>query len=245
MSFSDVEITRYMPMPHFVGLLSQGMFVPKATLFDDEWEGLSRLMYEGLPSDKQEIDWAKEWIYISCWYQSHKESMAMWNIYGKYSEAIAIHTSTDKLIEVINVDQEFKTYPKQFNFVTYMDLKSYPSPLHESKIDGRTNSIKRHLYLNLLKEFYYKHEAYQHENEIRLCLVDKKPKGPYSKNKSQGVYIKGAEKCIDMITLAPYSPEWYVNTVKDVVAKFGYAIPVYKSELDWSKDAFDPMNIVF
>jgi len=93
MTFDDIEITRYMPMPQFIGLLSQGMFIPKATLFDDELEGVSRLWYEGSLSEKQEIDWAKEWTYISCWYKSFEESMAMWSIYGKYSEAIAIHTS--------------------------------------------------------------------------------------------------------------------------------------------------------
>jgi len=245
MAFDDIEITRYMPMPQFIGLLSQGMFIPKATLFNDELEGISRLWYEGNLSEKQEIDWAKEWTYISCWYKSFEESMAMWSIYGKYSEAIAIHTSTKKLIDLINQDSKLKSYPKRFNFISYMDHKDYPKPLYETKIDKRTNRIKRHIFANLLDEFYYKHRAFQHENEIRLCVVDKKPLEPFKPNDEQGIYVKNAIQCVDMITLAPNSPQWYVETVRDVIKKFGFNVPVCRSELDWSKDVFKPTSILF
>jgi len=244
MSFSDIEISRYMPMPQFVGFLSQGMFIPKATLFNDDWEGLARLMVEG-HSVKQEMDWAKEWTYISCWYQSFDESMAMWNIYGKYSEAIAIHTRTKALMDLIENSSALKQFPKRLNFVSYMDYKSYPKPLYGSRVDGRTNRFKRHIYDKLLDEFYFKHRAFQHENEVRLCLVDKKPMSPYEKNRESGILVNDAIECIDMITLAPYSPDWYAEAVEDIVRKFGSNIPVERSVLDWSRDALDPENIIY
>lgn len=242
---SPIEITRYMPMPQFVSFLTHGMHIPKATLFDDDWEGLSRRMYEGWLSEKQEMDWAKEWTYISCWYQSFNESMAMWNIYGKYSEAIAIHTSTSALMDVIINNSFLKQYPKRFNFVTYMDYKLYPKPLFDSVVNRRSNSNKRHIFNNLLEEFYFKHRAFQHENEVRLCIVDKKPLDPFNKNPKSGIIVQNVIDCIDMITLAPYSPDWYAEAVKDIVRKYGSNIEVQRSELDWSKEAFNPKNIIF
>ena len=160
MSFSDVEITRYMSMPQFVAFLSQGLFIPKATMFDDDWEGLARMFYyEESPTAKQNIDWAKEWTYISCWYKSFEESMAMWHIYGKYTEAIAVHTSTAKLMEVIDKNNFLKQYPKRFNFVSYMDSKIYPRPLFDTKLDPRANNNKKYIFNDLVDEFYFKHQA--------------------------------------------------------------------------------------
>ena len=245
MPFDDIEISRYMPMPQFVSMLCNGMFIPKATLFDDPIEGLARLMFEGIPSEKDQIEWAKEWTYVSCWYKSFEESMAMWNIYGKYSEAIAIHTTTKRLIDHIEQDKQFKPYAKKINFVTYMDSKMYPKALFSSELDGRSNRYKRYIFDGLLEEFFFKHRVYEHENEIRLCVVDKSPLKPLEKNPKEGVLIKDAINCIDMITLAPYSPDWYAETIRDIVRKYGSNIPVRKSELDWSKDAFDPANIYF
>ncbi len=75
MSFSDVEITRYMSMPQFVAFLSQGLFIPKATMFDDDREGLARMLYIEERTTKHEIDWAKEWTYISASLRSYPKSL--------------------------------------------------------------------------------------------------------------------------------------------------------------------------
>lgn len=44
---------------------------------------------------------AQDWMYISCWHMNEYESAAMWKLYAKSSDAIAIQTTFQKLCESI------------------------------------------------------------------------------------------------------------------------------------------------
>ena len=89
-----------MSFSSFVSFLKNGIFVPQAAKFSDKWEGLlplSKIREEHHMSYREERDLLAPWAYISCWHSSVNESYAMWKVYGRISEAVAIETTIEKL----------------------------------------------------------------------------------------------------------------------------------------------------
>ncbi|WP_274025948.1 hypothetical protein [Vibrio parahaemolyticus] len=114
-----MEIARYIQLPQFISLITKGLFIPKTSLFEDELEGLASVMFnsdgQGI-APKMENDWAKEWIYTSCWYKSTGESMAMWNLYGSNAESLMIKTTTAKLQGLIEHSKKIQIISLSLKF---------------------------------------------------------------------------------------------------------------------------------
>ncbi|KZZ47511.1 hypothetical protein A3759_18290 [Thalassolituus sp. HI0120] len=243
-----MRIARYLQLPQFIYLISNGLFIPKTTLFDDELEGLASVMYnrwdEG-PAPKMENDWAKEWIYTSCWYKSTDESMAMWNLYGTNNESLMVQTTTDKLACALKKSKKYKNFPARLNFVSYFEAAEYPKPLHKRDVSPKSNRASQHLYNAKLDDFFYKHPSYRHEQEIRLCIVEKAAQEPYEENKNTGIVLPVDNDFIDTVIFAPNAPDWFKNIVIEIMRKYEIEAQISGSDLDWHKVVFSPSTIIF
>jgi hypothetical protein len=108
-----------MDFTKFVSLISSGsLFFCRADLFKDPFEGsyskanvaLRPQVYKGMPEEQlgkmmaqmaRFAKWVREWTYINCWHTNEYESAAMWDLYAKTNEAVAIETSYGKLKNVL------------------------------------------------------------------------------------------------------------------------------------------------
>jgi hypothetical protein len=104
----NIRLWRYMDFTKFVSLIiSRSLFLCRSDLFDDPFEGsypkanveLRPQVYKDIQGDQfekmmaQKVNfskWIREWTYLNCWHANDYESAAMWNLYSKTNEAVAI-----------------------------------------------------------------------------------------------------------------------------------------------------------
>ncbi|MBP3946656.1 DUF2971 domain-containing protein [Psychrobacter sp. K31L] len=231
-------LTRYIPFVKLISMLEQGLFIPKANLFSDKWEGSLHLFngendsFDSL--DKLQI--AKEWVYISCWYLHEKESHAMWGNYGQSNDSLAIQTT----------NFQFKSAYDSSNLepmCCYFDKVRYQQPSNAYELyDGKeiypwfsnnNNFSVNDVISHLTYKLYHKHEAFSFENEARLVLIDNAATMK-NKNEDIGIYlsVKQSRKMITGIILHPDSSSWFEDTVRKLINDtYKLDIPICKSSL--------------
>lgn len=217
-------------------MLEQGFFIPSANLFNDNWEGSLHLFNgeEDKFYTKSDIEFARNWVYVSCWYLDEPESHAMWNSYGQSNDSLAIQTT----------HQDFKLccYHSETNMRSYFDKVRYQKPdtaqnLYDnqpilrwySKEFSTSDSIFNYLPLQL----YHKHKAFSFENEARLVLLDNDATLENNNNKiGLHLSIEHSRKMIKKIILHPNSSAWFEDTVRKLIKDtYKLDIPIYKSSL--------------
>lgn len=233
----NMKIWRYMDFTKLVSLIdTKKLFFCRADKFDDPFEGsYPRLNVEfrkktpiSLPKEhhqdyingmKKRIEVNKDmlrYITANCWHMNEYESAAMWNLYLKSDEGIAIQ-STYKLLKESIIDEEDVFISK----VKYID---YDKDLIVHDMD-------------LSAAFIHKRISYEHEKELRAIAV-KWPIEPRGLNFSKETIKGGLQIKVDVKTLiqkihiAPNSPNWFKELVQSVVKHYGYGIEVIRSELD-------------
>lgn len=146
--------------------------------------------------------------YINCWHLNQHESAAMWRLYLKNDEGIAIRTTVRRLMDSMKTD----VHPIDFGEVRYIDYDSH-------RIDET----------NALNYVTHKRLSYSHEREFRSVI--------WLRNGMDTTQIYGINKVVDIPTLvesvfiAPTAPDWITKLVEDVSAKYGFDFEVYKSIL--------------
>lgn len=141
-SYFHAPIYRYIPFCRFVALLKYGLFVPKASLFEDKLEGLIPIYAKEKPEmgfTDERVRNALEWCYVSCWHSEAAESYAMWRIYGQRSEAVCIESSVSQLlVSCFHVPDLTADRARQ-----YLDLVRYvdPGALEASEILNALGSL--------------------------------------------------------------------------------------------------------
>ena len=123
-----IPLYRYMTFDRFLETLNKGLFIPKASLFDDRWEAMVYLMHEYLKDRNDEISalesgedakvptldaWyipdnhkhvceGKKEVYVSCWNRADHECVAMWKLYGKDENAVMLETDAKELTKAFD-----------------------------------------------------------------------------------------------------------------------------------------------
>lgn len=153
----NIKIYRYLDFSKFVSLLDRKeLFFPSA-------ENLSKSdLYEGffpeiikIPGDEM---WAKEIrkdICIDCWHMNDGESDAMWKLYSKNDDGIAIQSTYERLSESFNKS----TNDIYIGEVEYIDYDTWKPE------DGSP--------LNEFMRFIYKRKPFEHEKELRAVTSQK------------------------------------------------------------------------
>jgi len=144
------------------------------------------------------------------------ESAAMWKLYLKSDEGIAVQSIYSKLRDSF-IDEE-KVY---MGIVKYID--------YDRELIGRGNSFS---------PFVHKRKSFEHEREVR-AIVTKYPTGDGTAGidfKQEtivaGLKIKvDVERLIERIYIAPSAPGWFADLVRTLVQKYGYSFEVAQSRL--------------
>jgi hypothetical protein len=153
--------------------------------------------------------------YVNCWHANAGESAAMWDIYQKSGEGIAVRSTLEKLRESLS-----PTDPERIaiGLVKYVDYQKDALPFGD-----------------LTAPAFHKRQSFAHEEELRawfcdLNLINKRRsrRGRYRPGHNISV---GLDKLIEQVYVAPTAPGWLATLTEAVLKRYGLDKPVKKSDL--------------
>jgi hypothetical protein len=236
----EVKVWRYMDFTKLISLIdSRRLYFTRADKFNDPFEGsypkinvLSRSqipesitknmtdekvqnMIEGI---KKSFETNKHWpryTAINCWHMNNHESAAMWKLYLKSDEGVAIQSTYSKLKKSMTDDEKIF-----LGVVKYLD---YDSDFFSSG--------------NVLSPFVHKRKSFEHEREVRaLCIkfpIRDKNIDFNQDTIDYGIAIKtDLEVLIEKIYIAPNASVWFSELVRSAVNRYGYSFEIVHSKLN-------------
>ncbi len=225
----DVVLWRYLDFTKFVSLLElHALFFARADRLGDPFEGsyskanieLRPELYKGrIPDDtfKQLAKFSKElprFTLISCWHESTHESAAMWRLYSRETDGIAIKTNSASFTKSFTCDEDI-----YIGRVKYVDYETDFIP------EGQT-----------FYPYLHKRKSFEHEREVR-AMTRTIPLKDGKLDVSQDICETGKYYPIDVfllvneVVVAPYAPDWFLELVHSVAARYDLKASVTKSAL--------------
>jgi hypothetical protein len=186
----------------------------EGTLNDAQWKNLQsfyqgtvdpgRTGIEGYLKAQQKI---RNTMYVSCWRSGEKESLAMWDLYGKGNGIVAIKSS----VGLLKNELAACNGPVRIAQVSY----DWSSPQWSANP----------FHLNARKD-----ESYDHEAEVRALIWWKECKnwGSLIKRRStSGLSLQiDIHKLITEVIVGPREPSWIAKLVKKVMEKYNLSQPL-------------------
>lgn len=242
-SDEDQSIWRYMDFTKFVSLLDKdALFFVRSDRLEDAFEGSYprtnldirkkefKKIFEELQmeSDSLEVVDAvsqtfkqlRLYVALNCWNISDHESAALWKLYLRSNEGIAIRSSFRRLKASFN-GAEDDIY---IGMVRYLDYNKQNIPE-----------------ANLFYPFVSKRKSFEYEHELRALLYNQPSirrnadgklimeKPPFENGKYVSVNLK---ELIYKIYLAPTCSNWLKELVESIVKLYGIEVQVVRSSLD-------------
>jgi hypothetical protein len=232
----DQVIWRYMDFTKFVSMVDhRALFLARIDLLGDPFEGATPranvllrtalAATHDLPADTYEalgafLKWSRKWTFVNCWHMNDTESAAMWRLYSKSEEAIAIK-STFGLLDKCIGDRCHIGQVKYLDYDADADL-----------IEG----------WDALSPFVHKRKSFEHEKELRVLLQtlpkmkrsDGLPAHDLKATAQQtGCWVETdlAELIVKVFT-APQAEPWFRDLVESVCRKYGLVMQVRQSRMD-------------
>lgn len=215
----NTKIWRYIDFTKFVSLLDQqALFFPRVTKLEDKYEGLypkmftdvNAEMYSSVPTEYREqvlktfLNESKRirnFMLVSCWHINDHESAAMWKMYLKSDEGIAIQSTYKRLRDSFNGYKEQDVYIGKVNYIDYEKEKIPPD--------------------NALQAYMHKRKSFEYEKELRVLVTefsDWEQKEPTDTGRFIPVDLN---EIIETVYVCPQAPPWFADLVKSVVTKYG------------------------
>ena len=226
----NAKIWRYIDFTKFLDLLDKkALFFPRADKLGDPFEGsfprgnvvLRPVTYKITSKDTLKTISAfyeqfRRFTAVSCWHLNEYESAAMWKLYLKSEEGIAIQ-STFKRLKDSFTDEKPTIY---IGIVKYLD--------YEKELMGREGS---------LSAFVHKRKSFEHEKELRAVIQSFLRRRNGEINWSKPPFKDGLHACVNLdsliekLYLAPTCPDWQLELVESVVKSHGLNKEVIQSQL--------------
>ncbi|TNB96928.1 DUF2971 domain-containing protein [Bacillus cereus] len=220
----ETKIWRYMDFAKFVNLLAtKSLFFVRSDKFYDPFEGLIPKGQEqwdlddSYPNMVKRSVWHRKFTTINCWHMNPVESAAMWDLYVKNGDGVAIQST------IMNFKNSIHKTDKEICLlkVNYAD---YNVDMFSSEDE--------------YEPYIHKRTSFNHENEVRALYIapydkdieayDENTKPPFD----FGVDVTcDVEVLIEQIYISPTSPDWFVNLVRSVCKTYGLDKKVKKSTL--------------
>lgn len=234
----DATLWRYMDFVKFVSLLeTQSLFFARADKLGDPFEGAPPKLnadmraIESIELRKQLSDDEaskivemiassdrsfRSFTLVNCWHESDYESAAMWKLYSREYDGIAVKTNFKSLARSFTCSEEV--------FIGKVEYVDYDKAYIQER--------------NYLAPFLYKRHSFEHEKEVRAITL-----GGFELVKSgriraaQGRHEIGAYYAVDIshliteVVVAPYADDWLIELVQSVASRYGMTGPVRKSRL--------------
>jgi len=223
-----------MDFAKFVSLLdSQSLFFSRSDLLGDSFEfSYPKANYNAFSGTPQSENndfflwvsriFAKE-LFVSCWVMNEYESTAMWGLYTKSDEGIAIQTTYGRLRD---------------------GLRDCP---HKNRLDiGMVNyvnyDVDRINDQNILQFIFHKRLQFAHERELRAVIWLTSTDAPFivydpetvkePENAPTGLAVPiKPQELIEKISISPRAPSWFGQLVESIIKRFGINCPVIQSSL--------------
>lgn len=159
---------------------------------------------------------------VSCWRLNDHESHAMWRIFIRADEGLAIESTIDRLTSSVGMGEYYFMIGK----VKYIDYATQKIPIAD-----------------LLNAFFYKNKYFEHEKELRLIcyrvedvLSDTSSVPNYKRLPASGLDLPvDISKLITAIYISPYAPKWFSDLVGRMVQRYDLDIPIYLSNIELRK----------
>lgn len=249
----ETVIWRFMDTTKFFSMLtSRSLFFCCAKKMEDPYEGLYPDSvydrYQALLESTASKDDAKKMAdvyrgtatelrnstYVNCWHINAGESAAMWQLYAKNIEGIAIRATVKGLCDSLaGVD-----YPVHVGRIRYADF--------DPNLTGYDLS-------NHLSPFLLKRRSFDHERELRALfwleevIASRTPRpSPLGHGEFQEAFRTEREKflssfqgyvpvdldlLVDFVYVAPKALPWHKDLVQDIMGKYELNKPVIQSSL--------------
>ena len=219
----STTVWRYMDFTKFVDLLSKkSLFFVKSTKFEDPFEGLypTKITAGNLDFHK-EVAKIREFNFVNCWHINDHESAAMWNLYLKTTEGVAVKTTVSGIKSAFSSCQEEILIGK----VRYWDYENGdPDELYSNAANGLGGTT--------INPIIYKRKSFEHENEMRLIYSKFNMHDMENPPKENGFSISAdLNELIQEVYIAPYAPGWFKALVADVMKTYGLNKPSVQSNL--------------
>lgn len=237
------KIWRYVDLTKFLELLnSKSLYFTRLDKFDDIFEGsvpiktaqtrtipkrvvIQEVLVNGekISSSEVTLDNPEDYIEnqkkerekfaVNCWHMNDFESAAMWKLYLKSNEGIAIQSNFKKLKKILTKSR-FQFFIGTVNYIDY----------ENDKLE----------FDNSFLPFVHKRKSFSHENELRAIIPIEAPKNSGKIDLSEGGWkIKiNLNELIENIYISPESPEWMTKLIADTCQKFGYGFNIINSRMN-------------
>jgi hypothetical protein len=215
---NNTIVWKYLDLSKFLDmLLSQQLFMSRSDKFEDQYEGtFSEPTFEEIKkiaANKPEfLDYYKshrEKVVISSWHINEYESFAMWQIFTKNNEGLAIQSTIGRLKEALQPENRAEQY---IGNVNYIDYKKEYIPFD-----------------NAFFPFLFKRKSFQYEREVRI-ITDV---SSHNISVNEGIKINvDLNQLIEKIYIHPKSENWYKKLVIELVSKLNFDIEIEKSDLE-------------
>ena len=155
----DTIVWKYLDLSKFLDLLlCKQLFMSRSDKFEDQYEGtFSEPTFEEIrkisddnPEFLDEYKTRRKNVVISSWHINEYESYAMWHIFTKNNEGLAIQSTIGRLQEALGPENRYDQYIGE---VKYIDYKKEYLPFD-----------------NNFFPFLFKRKSFQYEREVRIVL---------------------------------------------------------------------------
>lgn len=237
----DGKIWRYMNFSKFVSLLdNSALFFARTDKLGDPFEGsypkhsvkqretLHKKWLNTLPTQLKEFfeqrpkaisefyKSLRRCIFINSWHENEHESDAMWKLYLKNDEGIAIQSTFGRLRDCFG-NETPDIYIGRVRYIDYLK-----------------DAISEE---NFFNPFLRKRKGFEHEREVRAIVFaygkieDGMPNLPSPAFPTGMPVLVDLDKLIDRIYLAPTSPKWLHELISSVSRKYNLRLKVFQTSL--------------
>ncbi|MCB6098912.1 hypothetical protein [Flavobacterium psychrophilum] len=214
----DTIVWKYLDLSKFLDLLlSQKMFMSRSDKFEDQYEGtFSEPTFEEIkkiaannPEFLYYYKSHREKVAISSWHTNEYESFAMWQIFTKNQEGLAIQSTIGRLKEALQLEKKSKQHIGEVN---YIDYKKEYIPFDDNFFP-----------------FLFKRKSFQYEREVRIITDVTEQNISINDGLKINVNINAL---IEKIYIHPKSENWYKKLVIELVTQLGFDFEIEKSDLE-------------
>jgi len=250
----NLKLYRYLDFTKLVSLLRRHeLFFCRTDRFSDPFEGsypkreieyrpiaerrairAIRGKYDPVKAQKNQEDMSKftealrSLMLLNCWHYNSQESLAMWKLYLKSDEGVAIETDFESYKNSFS-DYEQNVY---IGKVRYLD--------YEEDIFYEETEFPHHI-TNLFIPYIHKRKFFEHEKEYRAvidvsdqCIPGKWLEYDWESEESvSGKFVPiNLQTLVNRIIVSPYSSNWYHELVEETIDEILPVVPVVASEIN-------------
>ena len=241
----NVKIWRYLDIAKYLSLLEKrSLYFSRSDFLGDPFEGslpstkgqinLTEVMKQqsakllGLPPDQIASphsihDSIRKNMFVCSFHMNDYESAALWSIYTKARQGVAIQSTFSKLIDCF---KDYSGNPIYIGMMNYIDYNTEIIPIFE----------------NAFLPILHKRKSFEHEKELRAVISY--PQEFYHEPRGDtlgGTFISdqsGLDVSVDLnilierIFVAPTTEKWIKDLLISVTQKYGVDKPIEQSSLD-------------